>query len=287
MPINPDAVGMQGEPFVVTWDSKDCLLYAVGIGAGAADLPFSTENSRDNDGNIIPQQVYPTFPVILTRDPASPMRNIGTFNPAMLVHGQQAVTLHRAVPVEGSARVVTRITGIYDKGKGAVVASEQTAVDASDGSPLFSLASSAFIRGEGGWGGDRGPGGDKNVPPARKPDHSVTYQTAPDQAYVYRLSGDRNPLHSDPTFAAMGGFDRPILHGLCTYGFTGRALLAALCANDASGFTHIEGRFASPVIAGEALTISIWETGSGEAVFTTSVGDRTVLDQGLVRFRTK
>ena len=280
MPINPDAVGTQGEPFVVSWDSKDCLLYAVGIGAGADDLPFSTENSKD-----VVQQVYPTFPVIVTRDPGSPMRNIGTFNPAMLVHGQQAVTLHRSVPVEGSARIVTRITGIYDKGKGAVVATEQVAVDAQDGSPMFTLNSSAFIRGEGGWGGDRGPGGDKNVPPACTPDHTVKYRTSPDQAYVYRLSGDRNPLHSDPKFAAMGGFDKPILHGLCTYGFTGRALLASLCNNDASRFTHIEGRFASPVIPGEELTVAIWQTGSGEAVFTTSVGDRTVLDQGLVRFR--
>ena len=285
MPINPEAVGMQGEPFIATWDSKDCLLYAVGIGAGAADLAFSTENSRDKSGELIPQQVYPTFPVILTRDPGSPMRNIGNFNPAMLVHGQQAVTLHKPVPVEGSAKVVTRITGIYDKGKGAVVATEQVAVDATDGSAMFTLNSSAFIRGEGGWGGDRGPGGDKNVPPSRAADHTVTYRTASDQAYVYRLSGDRNPLHSDPTFAAMGGFDTPILHGLCTYGFTGRALLASLCDNDASRFAHIEGRFASPVIAGEALTVSIWITSPGEAVFTTSVGDRVVLDQGLVRFR--
>jgi acyl dehydratase len=150
---------------------------------------------------------------------------------------------------------------------------------------MFTLNSSAFIRGEGGWGGDRGPGGDKNVPPSRAADHTVTYRTASDQAYVYRLSGDRNPLHSDPTFAAMGGFDTPILHGLCTYGFTGRALLASLCDNDASRFAHIEGRFASPVIAGEALTVSIWITSPGEAVFTTSVGDRVVLDQGLVRFR--
>ena len=280
MPINPDAVGTQGEAFVVSWDSKDCLLYAVGIGAGADDLSFSTENSKD-----VVQQVYPTFPVIVTRDPGSPMRNIGTFNPAMLVHGQQAVTLHRSVPVEGSARIVTRITGIYDKGKGAVVATEQVAVDAQDGSPMFTLNSSAFIRGEGGWGGDRGPGGDKNVPPSRTADHTVKYRTSPDQAYVYRLSGDRNPLHSDPKFAAMGGFDKPILHGLCTYGFTGRALLASLCNNDASRFTHIEGRFASPVIPGEELTVAIWQTGSGEAVFTTSVGDRTVLDQGLVRFK--
>ena len=280
MPINPDAVGTQGEPFVVSWDSKDCLLYAVGIGAGADDLSFSTENSKD-----VVQQVYPTFPVIVTRDPGSPMRNIGTFNPAMLVHGQQAVTLHRSVPVEGSARIVTRITGIYDKGKGAVVATEQVAVDAKDGSPMFTLNSSAFIRGEGGWGGDRGPGGDKNVPPSRAADHTVKYRTSPDQAYVYRLSGDRNPLHSDPKFAAMGGFDKPILHGLCTYGFTGRALLKSLCDNDASRFTHIEGRFASPVIPGEELTVAIWQTGSGEAVFTTSVGDRTVLDQGLVRYK--
>ena len=280
MPINPDAVGTEGEPFVVSWNSKDCLLYAVGIGAGADDLAFSTENSTD-----VKQQVYPTFPVIITRDPGSPMRNIGTFNPAMLVHGQQAVTLHRPVPVEGSARMVTRITGIYDKGKGAVVATEQVAVDANDGSPMFTLNSSAFIRGEGGWGGDRGPGGDKNVPPSRAADHTVTYKTSPDQAYVYRLSGDRNPLHSDPKFAAMGGFDKPILHGLCTYGFTGRALLKSLCDNDASRFTHIEGRFASPVIPGESLTVSIWNTGAGEAVFTTSVGDRVVLDQGLVRFK--
>ena len=280
MPINPDAVGTEGEPFVVSWNSKDCLLYAVGIGAGADDLAFSTENSTD-----VKQQVYPTFPVIITRDPGSPMRNIGTFNPAMLVHGQQAVTLHRPVPVEGSARMVTRITGIYDKGKGAVVATEQVAVDANDGSPMFTLNSSAFIRGEGGWGGDRGPGGDKNVPPSRAADHIVTYKTSPDQAYVYRLSGDRNPLHSDPKFAAMGGFDKPILHGLCTYGFTGRALLKSLCDNDASRFTHIEGRFASPVIPGESLTVSIWNTGAGEAVFTTSVGDRVVLDQGLVRYK--
>ena len=286
MPINPDAVGTQGEPFIATWDSKDCLLYAVGIGAGSAELAFSTENSRNKDGELIAQQVYPTFPVILTRDPGSPMRNIGTFNPAMLVHGQQAVTLHRPVPVEGSAKVVTRITGIYDKGKGAVVATEQVAVDASDGSPMFTLNSSAFIRGEGGWGGDRGPGGDKNVPPSRAADHTVTYRTARDQAYVYRLSGDRNPLHSDPTFAAMGGFDRPILHGLCTYGFTGRALLSALCGNDAGRFSHIEGRFASPVYAGEELTVSMWVTSPGEAVFTTAVGDRIVLDQGLVRFKT-
>jgi len=104
---------------------------------------------------------------------------------------------------------------------------------------------------------------------------------------VYRLSGDRNPLHTDPSFAAMGGFDTPILHGLCTYGFTGRALLHALCGSESSRFHHIEGRFASPVFPGEALTIRMWGTGEGEAVFTTSAGEgdaeRVVIDQGLLR----
>ena len=149
---------------------------------------------------------------------------------------------------------------------------------------MYTNLSSVFIRGEGGWGGDRGPSGPQNVPPDRSPDHEVTYQTSPDQALIYRLTGDRNPLHSDPSFAAMGGFDRPILHGLCSYGFTGRALLHTLCDSEASRFRHIEGRFTSPVLPGDALTVSMWETGDGAAVFTTSVGDRAVIDQGLVRF---
>ena len=172
---------------------------------------------------------------------------------------------------------------MYDKGKAAVVVTESVATDAN-GAPLYTTGASLFIRGEGGWGGDRGPSGPQNVPPERTADHSVTYQTSVDQALVYRLNGDRNPLHSDPSFAAMGGFDRPILHGLCTYGFTGRALLHSVCGGDSARFKHVEGRFASPVIPGEALTINIWVTGAGEAVFTTSVGDRVVLDQGLVRF---
>ena len=114
----------------------------------------------------------------------------------------------------------------------------------------------AFIRGEGGWGGDRGPSGAQNEPPAgAAPDCEITYQTSPDQAFVYRLSGDHNPLHTDPSFAALGGFDRPILHGLCTYGFTGRALLGQLVGNDVTRFHHIEGRFSSPVLPGDALTL--------------------------------
>lgn len=279
MPLNPEAVGSVGEPAQASWTSKDALLYAVGIGAGTDELAFTTENTSGVD-----QQVFPTFAVVIGWGKGSAMGKVGTFNPALLVHGQQAITLHRPMPVSGSATLQSKVVAMYDKGSAAVVVSETNASDDSDGSPLFTTLSSAFIRGEGGWGGDRGPSGPKNVPPERSPDHQVTYQTSPHQALIYRLSGDRNPLHSDPSFAAMGGFERPILHGLCTYGFTGRALLHTLCGSDAARFHHVEGRFTSPVVPGDALTVSMWVTGAGEAVFTTSVGDRAVIDQGLLRY---
>jgi acyl dehydratase len=280
MPINPDAVGTEGEPVHVSWTSKDALLYAVGIGAGTDELAFTTENTSGVD-----QQVFPTFAVVVGWGQGGAMRGIGSFNPALLVHGEQRVTSHKPFPVDGKATLRSKIVGIYDKGKAAVVASETVATDDADGSPLFTTYSSAFIRGEGGWGGDRGPSGPRNVRPDTAADHSVTYQTSPHQALVYRLSGDRNPLHSDPAFAAMGGFDRPILHGLCTYGFTGRALLHTLAGGDPARFHHVEGRFSAPVLPGDALTISMWHTGDGEAVFTTSKQDGTVvIDQGLARF---
>lgn len=278
MPLNPEAVGSVAEPYQASWTSKDALLYAVGIGAGTSELAFTTENT-----NGVEQEVFPTFAVVIGWGGNSAMRNVGTFNPALLVHGQQAVTLHKRLPVNGSATLQNRVVAMYDKGSAAVIVTETVATDDSDGQPLYTNTSSVFIRGEGGWGGDRGPSGPKNVPPEREPDHQVTYQTSPDQALVYRLSGDRNPLHSDPSFAAMGGFDRPILHGLCSYGFTGRALLHTLCGGDVARFHHVEGRFTSPVLPGDALTVSMWETGPAEAVFTTSVGDRAVIDQGLLR----
>jgi acyl dehydratase len=280
VPINPDAVGSKGEPVHTTWTSKDALLYAVGIGAGVSELPFTTENT-----NGVDQVVFPTFAVVVGWGQGSAMRGIGSFNPALLVHGEQRVTLHKPIPPEGAAVLQSEVVGIYDKGKAAVVATQTTATDEADGAPLFTNYASAFIRGEGGWGGDRGPSGARNTPPERDPDHQVTYQTSPDQALVYRLSGDRNPLHSDPSFAAMGGFDRPILHGLCTYGFTGRALLHSVAGSDPARFQHMEGRFSSPVLPGDALTINVWRTGDGEAVFTTAKQDGTVvIDQGGVRF---
>ena len=281
MPLNPAAVGAVGDVRTMSWNSKDALLYAVGIGAGQNDLPFTTENTKE-----VQQVVFPTFAVVAGSGTTSPgksaMAEIGTFNWAMLVHGSQAITLHRPIPVEAEAPVQDKVVAMYDKGKAAVVVTEAE-TKLKTGELLWTTRSSVFIRGEGGWDGERGPSGPQNEPPAKAPDHEVTLQTSPDQAFVYRLSGDRNPLHTDPSFAAIGGFDRPILHGLCSYGFTGRALLGALCNNDVTKFKHIEGRFSSPVMPGDALTVRMWNVGAGETVFTTSVGDRVVIDQGLVR----
>ena len=290
MPLNPDAVGAQGDAVEIAWTSTDSLLYALSVGAGVADptgaeLQFTTENS-----NGIQQRALPTQCVVLgmrqtsaPRGDAGPMSRIGTFNPAMLVHGEQSFTLHKPLPVEGRASVVSRIAAMYDKGKAAVVVMEGSATDAADGQPLYTTTMSAFIRGEGGWGGDRGPSGPRNTPPERAPDHVVSFATRRDQALLYRLNGDRNPLHSDPSFAKMGGFDTPILHGLCTYGFTGRALLHAVCADDTARFRGMEGRFASPVLPGQQLDISIW-TFDDHALFVTKVGDTVVLDSGRMTF---
>ena len=281
MPINPDAVGTKSEPARRRWSSKDSLIYALGVGAGAEDplseLEFTTENSKD-----VEQRALPTTAVVLAS--IGGLGAIGSFNPAMLVHGEQSVSLDRELPPQGELESVTEIVGIYDKGKGAVVVSETVSTSVEDGDPLFTTRSSMFIRGEGGWGGDRGPSSSFSVPEG-DPDHEVTYPTRIDRALLYRLSGDRNPLHSDPQFAAMAGFDRPILHGLCTYGFTGRGLLHTVCGGDPSLFRSMSGRFSSPVLPGEPLTVRVWLQGEGDAVFQTVGGDgRVVLDAGRFTF---
>jgi acyl dehydratase len=283
MPINPEAVGTRSQPERRRWSSKDSLIYALGVGAGAEDplseLEFTTENSQD-----VTQRALPTMPVVLGAGGGGAYASIGSFNPAMLVHGEQSVALARELPVEGELEAVTEVVGVYDKGSGALVVTETTASLADDGQPLFTTRSGAFIRGEGGFGGERGPSS-RFAAPERAPDHVVAYPTRTDQALLYRLSGDRNPLHSDPKFAAMAGFDRPILHGLCTYGFTGRGLLHALCAGDPARFRSMTGRFSSPVFPGEMLTVRIWVEGEGSALFQTTGDDgRVVLDAGQVTF---
>ncbi len=279
MPINHDVVGAVGDPVELSWTSKDGLLYALGVGAGLDELAFATENSID-----LPQRLLPTQGVVISQGGSNVVSAIGPFNFAMLVHGEQAITIHREIPVEGTVSSVSTIAGIYDKGSGAAVVIDADCTDVATGDLLFSTSMTMFIRGEGGWGGDRGPSGNRNTPPERDPDHSVSYQTRADQALIYRLSGDRNPLHSDPKFAELAGFDRPILHGMCTYGFSGRALLHTLCGSDPARFRSMEGRFASPVYPGEELTIEMWVDG-GECTFQTRGQDgRVVLAGGRHTF---
>ena len=273
MPINPDAVGAEGGPVERSWDARQCMLYALGVGCGLDELQFDTEKN---------QQVLPTFAVIIGGGGA-PMGDIGEFNPAMLVHGEQAIELLRPIPSSGKLRSRGKIAAVWDKGSGAVVETESESVDVESGEPLLRTRSSMFIRGEGGFGGERGPSAEK-FEPGRAPDQEISYTTRGDQALIYRLSGDMNPLHSDPDFAKMGGFDKPILHGLCTYGFTGRALLHGLCGSDPSRFKSMAGRFSQPVIPGETLTVRMWVNGGDARFQTVNQNGEVVLDQGRFTF---
>jgi acyl dehydratase len=277
MPLKPEAVGTVGRPVHRSWTSKDALLYAVGVGAGTSELAFTTENTRDT-----PQRVLPTFAVIIGGG-GVPMDKIGSFNPALMVHGTQGIELLDEIPPDGEVESVGKVVGIWDKGNAAVVEFESESKLVATGKPLLRTRSSLFCRGEGGWGGDRGPT-DKIEFPSRKPDHQVTYQTREDQALTYRLSGDRNPLHSDPSFAKLGGFERPILHGLCSYGFTGRALLHTLCGSDPKRFKSMRGRFSRPVLPGDALTISMWVDGKTCLFRTANQAGVVVIDQGTMTF---
>src|ERR1700753_49690 len=181
MAIDPSAVGATGGPVERSWTSKDGLLYALGVGAGLDELQFTTEKN---------QRVLPTMAVVLGARGAVPMGRAGTFNPAMLVHSAQATELARPIPAEGTLKATGKIAAIYDKGKGAVIVTETESHDAVSGELLFRTRSSAFVRGAGGFGGDRGPSGPAYELPSRKPDHQLSYKTRPDQALLYRLSGD-------------------------------------------------------------------------------------------------
>jgi acyl dehydratase len=202
----------------------------------------------------------------------------------MVVHGEQGITLHGALPTDAEFIIGSTITGIYDKGSGAVIASESSAVDKFSGELLFTTRTSLFIRGEGGFGGDRGPSAVR-IDVDRPPDHTLTYRTRPDQALLYRLNGDRNPLHSDPAFARAAGFDRPIIHGLCTFGFTGRALLRVLCDDEPGRFESMDARFSRPVFPGDALTVSIWDEGERALFRTARAPGEVVLDSGVCLYR--
>ncbi|MCV7045096.1 MaoC family dehydratase N-terminal domain-containing protein [Mycobacterium frederiksbergense] len=287
MPIDPNAVGAKTESQTFSWTDRETLLYALGVGAGTDDLAFTTENSHD-----IEQQVLPTFAVIAC-SPFAAALQIGSFNFSLLLHGSQAIRLFKPLPPAGALTVHSEVADIQDKGAGknAVVMLKGVGADPDSGEVLVETLTTVVIRGEGGFGGQ--PGQRPAAPefPDRAPDAQVALPTRTDQALLYRLSGDRNPLHSDPWFAqTLAGFPRPILHGLCTYGVAGRALVAELGGGDATKVTAVASRFSSPVFPGETLTTSIWRTESGRAVFRTEAAQpdgsdaRVVLDDGTAEY---
>jgi acyl dehydratase len=274
--LNLAAAGTEWDAGERGWTSTDAILYALGVGAGAEDplgeLAFTTENSHDVD-----QKVLPTFAVMIGGQDGAP--SLGDFTLAQVLHAEQSVTLHGELPAAATARTTGRVVGFSDKGDNALITLGATSVNVITGEPLAESRTTMFVRGEGGFGGERGASEPWDLP-ARPADHVVTYRTRVDQALLYRLSGDRNPLHSDPWLATMAGFDRPILHGLCTYGFTGRALLHAVCDSRPVSFGSMTARFSTPVLPGQSLDVHIWDDG-GVFLFQTRVGDVTVLDRGV------
>jgi len=258
MPVNPSAIGKKLDAVTHEYDERDVMLYALGVGCGTDELQFTYERDL---------KVLPTFAVIPSFPAMMALGGVMDVNPALVLHGEQRIELHGTIPTSGKLTTTPTVKAIYDKGKAALVIVETDTVD-SKGKLLLRNTMGIFARGEGGFGGDRGPSGPRNVPPDRKPDKSISYKTLPQQALIYRLSGDMNPLHADPDFAKLGGYDRPILHGLCTFGFAGRALLAAWCDNDPARFKSFEVRFSGVVYPGETITTDMWQVAPGKIVLT-------------------
>ncbi|OIJ67215.1 MaoC/PaaZ C-terminal domain-containing protein [Streptomyces mangrovisoli] len=256
MPIDA-AKALAAEPRIgeITWDRKDVQLYHLGIGAGVPatdpdELRYTLESRL---------HVLPSFATVAGN--GKPAVTGGLSMPgidvdlARVLHGGQSVTLHRPIPTEGTATATNRIAAVYDKGKAAVLVMRTDVADA-DG-PLWTNDSQIFVRGEGGWGGERGPSA-RSEPPTGTPDRIVEKAVREDQALLYRLSGDYNPLHADPEFAKLAGFDRPILHGLCTYGITLKAVVDTLLSGDVARVRAYRTRFAGVVYPGETLRIRMW-----------------------------
>ncbi|MFF9587069.1 MaoC/PaaZ C-terminal domain-containing protein [Streptomyces achromogenes] len=256
MPIDA-AQALAAEPRTgeITWDHKDVQLYHLGIGAGRPatdpdELRYTLESRL---------HVLPSFATVAGND--SPGVISGLSMPgidvdlARVLHGGQSIEVHRPLPVRGTATATGRIAAVYDKGTAAVLVMRTEVADA-DG-PLWTSDARIFVRGEGGWGGGRGPSG-RPGPPAGDPDRTVERPIREDQALLYRLSGDWNPLHADPDFAKRAGFDRPILHGLCTYGMTLKAVVDTLLDGDVTRVRGYHTRFAGVVFPGETLRIRMW-----------------------------
>ncbi|CAN5339250.1 MaoC/PaaZ C-terminal domain-containing protein [soil metagenome] len=260
MPIDLDvAIGAELDPVEFSWSSSDVQLYHLGLGAGADPLdPRELKYLIDET-----PQVLPTFGNVaqsfhMTEAPKVQFPGID-IELSRVLHASEAISAPGPIPASGTGRAVTRFTEIWDKGKAAVIWSETEVTDLT-GTLLWTQKRSIFARGEGGFGGDRGPASTGGVPD-RAPDLELDIPTLPQQALLYRLCGDRNPLHSDPEFAIAAGFPKPILHGLCTYGMAAKALVDALFGGDVAQVGAYGARFAGVVFPGETLRVDAWKDG--------------------------
>ena len=273
MTIDWKIVSREPQEFVFTYTWKDVVLYALGIGAQVDELPFLYENTR---GGL---QVFPSFAakaaggLILEYG-----RQVEGFR---FLHGEQGIRLHRPLPAEGKIIATSRVADVFDKGKAAVIRFE-TEGRLEDGTHLFDAEHIAFHLGAGGFGGDPGPkAAPLNPPEGVAPDFHISYPIPANQAALYRLSGDLNPLHLDPEFARRGGFDRPILHGLCTYGYATRAIVHGLCGGDPAQFKEFKTRFAEVVYPGETLITEGWPTPDGRFIIQARTERAVVLRNAL------
>jgi acyl dehydratase len=254
-----------------SWSSSDVQLYNLGLGAGARPTDAGElRYLRDGD-----PQVLPTFATVAatfhdTEPPKVSFPGV-EIDLAKVVHGSQEVQVHAPIPASGKGRTTTRIAEVWDKGKAAVIVQESVTEDL-DGNPLWTARSSIFARGEGGFGGERGPSETVALPDS-DPDAEFDVPTLPQQALLYRLCGDRNPLHSDPEFAKAAGFPAPILHGLCTYGTVCKSITDHLLDSDATRVAGFRAKFAGVVFPGETLRVRVWKS-ANQLLATVTVADR-------------
>jgi acyl dehydratase len=272
MPIDPKvALGAALPPQEFAWTPSDVQLYHLGLSAGARWTdPGELRYLDDRDPQVLPTfaTVAPTMRV--TEPPRVSFPGV-EIDLAKVVHGSQEIVVHRPIPAEGKASSTGHITEVWDKGSAAVIAHE-TVVTGSDGELLWTARSSIFAKGEGGFGGERGPSSKIELPD-RAPDFNVTTPTLPQQALLYRMCGDRNPLHSDPEFARAAGFPNPILHGLCSYGLVCKAAADTVLDSDTSRITGFRARFAGVLYPGETIRSRMWLE-SNELVIAATVVDR-------------
>ncbi|GAA2153986.1 MaoC/PaaZ C-terminal domain-containing protein [Nocardioides koreensis] len=275
MPIDPGlAVGAELPDRTFSWDSSDVLLYHLAIGAGSrpGDHISPAALRYTVDGPSL--QVLPSFGIVAptfheTNPPPLDLPGCD-IDLARVVHGSQSVAVSGPLPPTGTATLRTRISDVWDKGRAAVIWQEGVATSET-GAELWTTRSSIFIRGEGGWGGDRGSSEPVAVPD-RSPDADTAYDVTPQQALLYRLCGDRNPLHADPEFARAAGFPAPILHGLCSYGIVLRTVTDDLLEGDASRVAAFTARFAGVVFPGETIRVRAWREDAAIVVSATVAG---------------